>query len=182
MKRPWLVGTVLIVFFVAVGGVAAQGTTTAMQSCQPVDDKQLCIEEFDTPDEPLVVGEHGEFSVTVTNDGEVPASGMVLLHTANPENNTSSYRLDEITLGPGESETLSRPINATTPGTHGLRISVHDAETGDTYDISEIATVEILEEPPKRLGGPIDRTEIALGALIVALGGIFAMGYRYVTR
>lgn len=181
MKRPWLFATALLVLILAVGGVTAQGTTTAMD-CQPVDDKKLCIDEFETPDEALVAGEQGEFSVTVTNEGDVPATGMVLLHTASPENETSAYRLNQITLESGESKTLTRPINATTPGTHGLRVSVADAETGSFFDVTDIATVEVLEEPPARLGGPIDRTEIALTVLIVASMGILGMGYRFVKR
>lgn len=182
MKRPWLLGTVFaLVLILAVGGVYAQGTTMA-SDCQTIDEERLCIEEFTTPEEPLVQGEQSEFSLTVTNDGEVPATGVVMLHTVNPENETSAYQMNQITLDPGESETLTRPINASTPGTHGLRLSIVDPDTGEFYDISDIAVVEVLEEPPMQLGGPIDRTEIALAVLIVATLGVLGMGYRFVKR
>lgn len=100
------------------------------------------------------------------------------MHTASPENETDVFELEETTLEPGEEHSFSQELNASTPGTHGLRLTLTEPSTRHVFDVSEIKTVEVLAEHPKRLGGPIDRSEIALGALVVSLLGILGLGYR----
>lgn len=132
--------------------------------CQPIEDRQVCITDFSLSDDQLVIDEQGQFSVTLTNNGTETVSGTLLLHIAGPANNTTAYQLTDIEIGDGEQETISREINASTPGVHGVRVTFVETETRHVFDLSEIKTVEVLEHP-NELGGPIDRTEIALGAL-----------------
>jgi hypothetical protein len=153
------------------------GATQASQ-CQPIEDRQVCITDFSLSDDQLVVGERGEFSVTLSNNGSGSVTGTLFVHTAGPSNETSAYRLTGIQINQGEQRTITRGINATTPGVHGFRMTVVESGTGHVFDVSEIKTIEILEDHPKELGGPIDRTELALGALVAAVLGMIALGYR----
>lgn len=170
-----LLGTLLVV--TGMLGFVGTGASQATQ-CQPVEDRQLCIESFSLSDDRIVVTEQGEFSVTVVNEGNVSTTGTVMLHTASPENETDVYQLDAVSLEPGGEQTLTRTINASTPGTHALRVTLSEASSRHVFDVSEIKTIEVLEDHPKELGGPIDRTEIALGALVGAVVGLLLLGYR----
>ncbi|MFW6458453.1 MAG: hypothetical protein ACOCY6_03460 [Halodesulfurarchaeum sp.] len=181
MSRRWFLGLVFVMLAVTTLGVGVGTVAGQPSDCEPVDDQQLCIDEFDTPEQ-LVVNESVEFSLTLTNYGNESTTATVYLHTADPNNETADYELEEVTLDPDESTTLSRPIDASTPGVHGLRISVVGTESRDVFDVSDIATVEILEEHPPELGGPIDRTEIALGVLVLAMACIAGLGYRIYRR
>ena len=160
---------------VFAGGGAAQTT-----QCQPIEERQLCFSEFTVSEETLVLGDDAEFSVTIENNGNASATGAVNLYTASPDNETNVYRVKKVTLEPGETETISRDINASTPGIHGLRFSLVETSTLHLFDTTEIETIEILEEHPKELGGPIDRTEIALVALIGSVLCMLGFGYRQV--
>lgn len=166
---------------VAVATLLGAGFGAAASvECQPIEDRQLCITGFSVPEHALLVGQEEEdaFAVTVTNPDQESVTGVVMLYTASPENETNTYQMAEVTLAPGEERTLSRSINASTAGAHGLRVSVMDPESQEQFDISEVKTVEVREEPAPRLGGPIDRTEIALGALVLSVMGIMGLGYR----
>lgn len=169
-----------VAVFLVLGGLfvfSGIGATQTSQ-CQPIEDRQVCITDFSLAEDRLLVGDQGEFSVTLENNGSEPVTGALVLHTAGPENNTSAYQLTDIELDAGDSQTITRKINATTPGVHGFQMTVVESETRHVFAVSEIKTIEILEEHPTELGGPIDRTEIALGALIAALLGMIFMGYR----
>ena len=169
------VGGLLVLggLFTGAGIGAAQST-----QCQPIEDRQVCITDFSISDDQLVLGERGQFSVTLTNNGTGSVAGTFFLHTAGPTNNSSAYQLKGIEIDEGESTTITREINASTPGIHGFRITFVETETGHVFDVSEIKTIEVLKAHPKELGGPIDRTEIALGALFAAVLGMVFMGYR----
>lgn len=176
-RTLWL--SMLVVGILVSGSLAfAVGGAGQATQCEPIEDRQLCIDELTVDDDRLVLGEQGEFSVTVVNDGNSSATGTLLLNTAGPDNVTNAYEVTELTLEPGESQTVSKAINASTPGTHGLRLWLIEPSTQHVFDVSEIKTIEILEEHPKELGGPIDRTEIALGALLAAVLGMLFVGYR----
>lgn len=174
------VGIFLLTFLIIGAGSVAFAGGGAGQStqCQPINDRHLCIDDVTVGDERLVLGEQTEFSVTVRNEGNSSATGRLLLDTASPGNETNTYEVGDLTLSPGESRTVSRTINASTPGTHGIRLWLIDPSTQHLFDTSEIKYIEVLEEPPAELGGPIDRTEIALGALVVAVLSMILLGYR----
>jgi DUF971 family protein len=179
MHSRWVVGLTVLAVVLSVGSVGLVGTSAGQAAqCQPIEDRQLCLTEFTVSEAYLLQGSQGDFSVTVENTGNESATGVVLLRTASPANETNVYRVQQVTLDPGETETLSRSINATTLGTHGLRLSVVDPPTQRTYDWSEIQTIEVREDHPKQLGGPIDRTEIALVALLGSLCCLLGFGYR----
>jgi len=180
MKSKRIVTVALLgVLALSFGILGAAGTGAGQATdCQPNEDRQLCIEDFTVSEERIVTGETGEFTITVENNGTATATGRLLLHTSSPENETNVYRFEQLTLEAGEEHTISRKINATTPGTHGLRLTLSEPSTQHVFDVSTIKTVEVLAEHPEQLGGPIDRTEIALGALIASLIGILGLGYR----
>lgn len=175
-ERLTQVGIVMVLSLLVVG-VLAPAAAGASQ-CQPIEDRQLCIADLSVSADQVVIGEQAAFEATIENAGNESATGAVMLHTASPENETAVYRLERVTLAPGATTTVSRAINASTPGTHGLRISLTDPETGQVYDVSAIETVDILASHPAGLGGPIDRAEIALGALLLSLLGLLGLGYR----
>ncbi|MFB6109745.1 MAG: hypothetical protein ABEJ60_02570 [Halodesulfurarchaeum sp.] len=167
-----------LVLFLLTGAIATGGAGAAATDCREVNDQQLCIEELTVPAEYLLTGERGNFSITVTNPGNATATGIVMLHTVSPGNTTNVYRVDRVRLAPGERITLTRGLNASTVGVHGLRATIVEPETRRRYDVSGVETVRVREEPPTRLGGPIDRTEIALAALVGALSVLIGLGYR----
>lgn len=174
-------GFVLVVGLVAalVVSIGAAPGVAASEDCETDVDRTLCIEEFAVSDEELVVGDTTEFTATVTNPGAETTTGVVLLYTAGPDNETNAYQLDRVTLEPNETRTISRAINASTPGTHTLQMTILDPATSQQLDASEPRSVEVYESTPARLGGPIDRTEIALVALVGSILGMGAIGYRY---
>lgn len=154
----------------------------AEEECESATDATLCIDDLSVSENELLVGDEAEFTVTITNHGEETATGVLLLYTAGPDNETDAYQMDRVTLDTGESESFTQAINASTPGAHGLRIALVDPTTGEQYDTSEIRTVEVREEAPAELGGPIDKTEIALVALVASILGMVGLGYREYNR
>lgn len=178
VRRTLLYAILVVGILVSGSLVFAGGGASQTSECQPIEDRHLCLDELTVSSEQLVIGEQGEFSVTVVNEGNSSATGELTLNTAGPDNETNAYEVEELTLEPGETKTVSRAINTSTPGTHGLRLWLIEPSTQHVYDVSEIKTIEILEEHPKELGGPIDRTEIALGALLAAVLGMIYLGYR----
>ncbi|MDR5656847.1 hypothetical protein RH831_06600 [Halodesulfurarchaeum sp. HSR-GB] len=176
--RVLLIGVIFL-------GLAASGPllptgANAQADCDPIEDRSLCIEAVELSEESLVLGEQGEFTVTVRNTGETVTSGTVVLHTASPENETESYEVETVSIDPGQEASVSRAINASTVGTHGLRFTVLDAETREPADVSDVHTIEVLESHPAELGGPIDRTELALVAFLGAILSLVGLGYRMV--
>lgn len=172
--------TLLVLFLpLTLMGVGTSNAATA--ECQPINNQQLCIEAFSVSDDTLLTGKQGNLSITMTNPGIQNASGVLMLYHVNPANNTSVFQVDSVEVEPGTSETITQSMNASTVGTHGLRAAIVEPETQQPYDLSEIKTVEVRDEPPAELGGPIDRTEIALVALVGAILGILVLGYRQFT-
>ena len=163
---------------VLIAAVASGVGLSATEGCETGQETTLCIDELTLSDDELVAGTEGQFSLTVTNYGEDTRTGILRLYTAGPDNETNVYNMQQVTLKPETSKTVTRPINASTPGTHGLRVTLVDPMSGERYDTSEIKTLEVREEPPAELGGPIDKTEIALVALVGSLIGLGVLGYR----
>jgi hypothetical protein len=160
------------------GAVSLASGASADADCSAVEDRQVCLQEFSAPETLLIDGENGTVSITAENVGSVEAGVLVVLNTRDPNNETSSFALAEETLAPGESTTVTQPLNATTPGTHGLRAVLVDTSTNRQYDTSESVFLDVRSEPAPGLGGPIDRTEIALVAFLAAIVGMVALGMR----
>ena len=169
--------TAVVLAFAAVamvlsGGVAAQDTCTA------ADDRPVGIQDVSAPDTLVVDGEDGTVSITVENAGNQSKDVVVFLYVLDPDNETRQFQLARQTLSSGESTTIDQSLNATTPGRHGLQVELVDPSTGQRYDLSEPMTVDVRSDPPARLGGPLDRSEFALGALVLAILGLIGLGYR----
>ena len=178
-RRGAVLGFVVVLAVTLLVGTMSPASGAAAESeCQPVENRQVCLQDFSAPESLLIGGENGSISVTVENVGSVEAEALVVLNTNDPNNQTASFPLARPTLAPGESQTIEQPLNATTPGSHGLRVIVVDSATGQQYDTSETVGLEVRSEPEPGLGGPIDRVEIALVALVAALVGIVALGLR----
>lgn len=182
MTRRRVLGTALLfallALFLPLSIVGAGTGSAATSECQTIDNQQLCIEEVTVSDDTLLTGEQGNLTITMTNPGMQNASGTLLLYHVNPANNTSVFQVERLELEPESEQTVTQSMNASTVGTHGLRAAVVDPETRDYYDLSEIKTIEVRDEPAPGLGGPIDKVELSLGALIVSLAVIFGLGYR----
>ncbi|MFB6134977.1 MAG: hypothetical protein ABEJ55_08310, partial [Halanaeroarchaeum sp.] len=153
-------------------------SSAATSDCQSIDNQQLCIEKFSVSEETLLTGEQGNLTITMTNPGIQNASGILVLYHVTPANNTSVCPVQRLELAPESSRTINQSLNASTVGTHGLRAAVVDPETMKFYDRSEILTVEVREEPAPGLGGPIDKVEMSLAALIASIAVIIGLGYR----
>lgn len=170
---------VAVALSLAVAALAAAGAgATAQDDCRAIDEKQVCVQDVSLSDDELVDGDRGEVSVTVENVGNETVAPAVVLNVVAPDNETGVYQIGQPTVAPGGTAAVSQPLNASTVGTHGLRVQLVDGETRGVYDASEAVTLEVLDEAPRELGGPIDRTEIALAALVLALVGMGALGYR----
>lgn len=178
LGSAFAVGLALLLTASMVAGVGL----AAEEDCESASEARLCIDDLSVSDDELLVGDEAEFTVTVSNHGEETNTAALLLYTAGPDNETDAYQMDRVTLDAGESESFTQAINASTPGTHGLRIALVDPTTGEQYDTSEIRTVEVREEAPAELGGPIDKTEIALVALVGSILGMVGLGYREYSR
>lgn len=146
--------------------VPAAGT----QSCSLV-----CVTDVSLSSDTLAPDEEGTLSFTVTNEGSESVTFRIVLVVAGPDNETQALELtrpkSERTLAPGESVTFQQPLNPETPGTHGLQLRLVNEEQTERFDATDPVTVTVQSQSAG-LGGPIDRTEIALGALIGALGGM----------
>jgi len=171
-------GTAVVLLAVVVSVTVAGGSAAAQDDCRAIDGTQVCVESASLSDEWLLVGDRGEVSATVENVGNESASPLVILNVVDPENQTGIYQIGQPTLEPGESTTLSQPLDANTTGVHGFQIQLAHGATQQIYDSSEPMTLAVREEPPTELGGPIDRTELAVVALALALVGMTALGYR----
>lgn len=179
LRTSVVVGLVLaLTATVSFAAVAPAGGATTGADCQTIDDQKVCIQDVSTPETLIIGGENGTVSVTIENVGQEEVSPLVVLNTVDPDNETSTFQIGQPTLAPGESTTVTQPLNATTPGTHGVQVVLADSATGQRYDISEAAVIEVREEPAPGLGGPIDRTEIALVALLGVILGMAVPGLR----
>lgn len=157
--------------------VSLAGPAAGTQSCDPNGDAHVCLSEVGLSEETLSTNEDGRLQFTVTNHGDEPVTVRLVLVVAGPNNDTQSVELDrdagQRTVEPGESVTFEQRLNPETPGTHGLQLRLFGEDRSTRYDTSNALTVTV-REPSPGLGGPIDRAELALGALIGALG---VMGY-----
>lgn len=176
---------VVVAVAVAVGLTTAAGAAvavTAQEQCQPVEDRQVCIQSLSLSDDTLVAGQRGTITATVENVGSAPASAAVILVVVGPDNATNIAQIGQLTLEPGETTEVSQPLDGNTTGTHGLQVQLVDGDTRERYDTTEPVVLDVLAEAPAELGGPLDRTEAALGVLVAALVGMVALGYRQVTE
>lgn len=178
------VGTALVVAaaVLALLAVAPVGPAAAQEDCRAVEGRQVCVQDVSLSSSVLVDGEQGEITTTIENVGNETASPSVMLSVAQSANETGIYEIGQPVLEPGESTTLSQPLNATTNGTHAFQIQLLDPGTRVRFDTSEPVTLEVVDEAPPGLGGPIDRVELAIGGLAVALVGFAAVGYRVVNE
>ncbi|ESP88353.1 hypothetical protein [Candidatus Halobonum tyrrellensis] len=143
--------------------------------CTATDGEPVCLDGVSVSDERLAKGESATLEATVRNAGETPANATVVLNTAGPDNVTRSFTLGRVRLAPGETRTVTQPIDASTPGSHGLQLLVFDGSGARTYDSSAVLTVAVTE---RGLGGALDRSEYALGALVGAVAVVGGLGYR----
>ncbi|WP_137284624.1 COG1361 family protein [Halorussus salinisoli] len=173
----------IAVVLLCITTLVAPGTAiTANDSCSTVDSAKVCVKGFSVTKNTLLTGEQAKLLVTVENSGSEPATVLVTLNTAGPNNTTGVFPIGEHTLLPGENKTITQTLNGSSPGTHGFRVLVTEADTDKRFDTSEIATIEVRTDPPTRLGGPIDRTEVALVALVLSIAGIVGLGYHQFTN
>ena len=100
-------------------------------------------------------------------------AGGIALVVAGPDDETQTLELSRDagrrTLDSGESVTFDQRLNPETPGTHGLQVRLFGQDRSTRYDSSDALTVTV-REPSPGLGGPIDRAEVALGALVGVMG------------
>lgn len=135
----------------------------------------VCLGDVTLSTDRLVAGETATLDATVHNAGDDAANVTVVLNTAGPDDATDSYTLRRTSLGPGETATLSQSLDASTPGTHGLQLVVYDGSLSRQYDTS---TARTLTVEARGLGGSLDRSEYALGALVGSLAVVGGIGYR----
>lgn len=178
LSRTSTVVVTIALVAASFGAVSLASGVSADADCSAIEDRQVCIQGFSAPETLLIGGENGTVSITAENVGSTEAGVLVVLNTRDPNNETGSFALAEPTLAPGESTTITQSLNATTPGTHGLRAVLVDAATNEQYDTSESVFLDVRSEPAPGLGGPIDRTEIALVALLAAIVGMVGLGVR----
>ncbi|WP_459194975.1 hypothetical protein [Halosimplex sp. J119] len=171
-----IIAAVALAAFVGVG--AAQDGTATQDECRVVNGSQVCVTDLSVSKDPLVAGNSGEVTATIENVGNRTASPVVVLNVVHPGNDTGVFAIGEPAIEPGASTSVSQPLDANTTGTHGFQVQLVDRQTRGLYDTSDPVTVEVVDEVPARLGGPVDRVEIALLALVVALVGMGAVAYR----
>lgn len=159
-----VVGAVLV-WTLAVApalGAGAATTGTPSAACEGV-----CVEDVRLSADRLVAGETATLEATVTNAGDAPANATIALEVTGPDGETDSYALDRSPLDAGESRTVAQALNANTTGTHRLRLVVYGDSVFERHDASPTRTLVVAE---RGLGGDLDRSEYALGALVGAVG------------
>lgn len=170
----------VVVGLVTVAALAAPVAGT--DACEAVDGQQVCITEIGVSSDQLTQGDEGELSVTITNDGNQTTTFRLILAVASPNNETNAIELSrpaaQRTLEPGESQTFTQPLSPETPGTHALELRLVTDDRQQRFDASDPITVEVVE-PSAGLGGPIDRAEFALAALV---GAVAVVGYLVYSR
>lgn len=172
-------GTVAVLIVLLTAALAAGSVAGAdAAACTADGERKLCLTDVTVSTDRMAVGESATLDITVRNDGEAAANATVVLNTLDPNNVTESYTLREGRLEPGEELTVSQPLDASTPGTHGLQVLVFDGAIEHRYDASEVKTLHV-EEQSTRLGGQFDTPDIALVALIGSLAVLGGMVYRY---
>ncbi len=164
---------VVLVAALAAGSVAGAEDTP----CEADGEKKFCLTEVSLSTESMTAGQSATLDVTVRNEGNATANATVVLNTVDPNNVTQSYNLREQRLEPGEEVSLSQQLDATTPGMHGMQVLVFGDSIGHRYDASAAKTLSVEEQTPG-LGGPLDRAEFALVALLGSIGVLGFMTYR----
>lgn len=147
--------------------LAAGSALGAERECTAADGRTVCLEDVRLSADRLVRGETATLEATVRNAGDAPANATVVLNTVDPNDTVDSYTLGRVSLAPGESRTVRQPLDASTPGTHGVQLLVVDGNGSHRYDASTVRTIAVAE---RGLGGTLDRTEYALGALVGSVG------------
>jgi hypothetical protein len=169
----------LAVVAAVVGVTAVTGATGATERCQATGEQKACLTDVRVSDDTLVVNQTGTVEVTVENQGDKLVAPRVTMNTAGPDNTTSIALIGQPELQPGETATVTQSLAGETPGQHGVQVIVTTPDGTHQFDISAIQFVQVTAEPPAELGGRIDRTEISLAVLLVALVGASVAGYRY---
>lgn len=177
-RRSGTLAVLVVIAALAVAGAPTLAGAQETAECRATNGTQVCVEELSVTDDTLETGQQGEISVTVRNVGNETASVRVILNTVDPNNETGSFILDERTLDPEESITITEQLGARTPGTHALQVRLLQQNGTFRYDSSEIVTIDIVKDRT-RLGGEIDEPDFALLALLGSLAG---MGYLVVRR
>lgn len=174
-RRLWVV----VCLCCLVGLAALAPAVGATDRCRAAGGQKVCLTDVSVTTDELVVNQTATVRATVENQGEQVVTPRVTMNTAGPNNTTSIVPIGRPELQPGESTTITQPISGETPGTHGVQVLVVTADGTHQFDISSIQYVDVLAEPPTELGGRIDRTELSLGVLLIALVGAGVTGYRY---
>jgi hypothetical protein len=181
--RSGTLAVVVAVGLVALSLAPAVGLAQeSSQECESIDGSQVCIQEASITSDTLRTGDSAELTVTVKNAGDDEATFFVALVVSSPNNETQSFFLkrdgdEQVTLAPGETATFDQPVDPSTPGTHALQFRTVTPDREGAYDASEIITVEV-QQPKTGLGGRIDRSEIALVALLGSLAVLGGLAYR----
>ena len=180
-RRRWIWGLFccLAVVGVVAGVTAVAGATSTTERCQANGDQKVCLTDVQVSDDTLVVNQTGTVEVTLENQGDQPVAPRVTMNTAGPNNTTSVVPIGQPELQPGETTTVTQSVAGETPGQHGVQVIVTSPDGSHRFDISAIQFVQVTAEPPTELGGRIDRTEVSLAVLILALVGASVAGYRY---
>ena len=174
-RRLWVV----VCLCCLVGVVALAPTAGATERCQAAGGQKVCLTDVTVTTDELVVNQTATVEVTVENQGDQVVTPRVTMNTAGPNNTTTIVPIGRPQLQPGESTTVTKPISGENPGLHGVQVLVVSPDGTHRFDISEVRYVDVLAEPPTELGGRIDRTELSLGVLLLALVGAGVTGYRY---
>ena len=161
-------GVVAVAVVVAVALTLAAGPALgAERKCTAADGRKVCLDDVRLSADGLVRGETATLEATVRNAGDAPANVTVVLNTVGPNDTVDTYTLGRTRLAPGETRTVSQSLDASTPGTHGVQLLVVDADGSHRYDASAVRTIVVAE---RGLGGALDRSEYALGALVGSVG------------
>lgn len=143
--------TSILVVVVILLSIGTAPLTSAQEdvSCDPIQDVEICITEFTTP-ETLTEGETAQLSLRVQNVGNETGDTAVILSVKQPEGGFTYYLAEEINnLESGESKEVSLPIrfNADEPiGLHEVNVMLLDNSQEHLYDSTGFYNKIIVEE------------------------------------
>ncbi|UIP00880.1 hypothetical protein Hbl1158_05855 [Halobaculum sp. CBA1158] len=174
-RRSVIIGAVVLFVAALLVGPAVGAAGAQSGSCEADGAAQLCLTEASLGSDELTAGESTTLTATVENVGDERATAVVVLNVAGPDNETDSLEIRRESIPPGETLTVTKTVDASTPGTHAMQVLVYNDDLAHRYDASEPWTVEVNEQG---LGGGIDTPEYALAALIGSLAVLGGLVYR----